>query len=147
MFSMGSYKVNEYLDYMLKYETYAITIVDENLSARVMQPHLIKNFKASDYFDVPNWVARLVCISLVIFTFQIAIIGYIAAIFLLDKRSDHEEERLISGNRKVFNYNKPASTRLKEIRERLARLNKQVQTMESYVTSKQYQTRNELNDL
>ena len=54
MFSMGSYEVNEYLDYMLKYETYAVTIVDENLSTRVMQPHLIKNFKASDYFDVPN---------------------------------------------------------------------------------------------
>ena len=54
MFSMGSYEVNEYLDYMLKYETYDVTIVDENLSARVMQPHLIKNFKATDYFDVPN---------------------------------------------------------------------------------------------
>ena len=54
MFSMGSYKVNEYLNYILKYETYAVTIVDENLSTRVMQPHLIKNFKASDYFDVPN---------------------------------------------------------------------------------------------
>jgi len=54
MFSMGSYEVNEYLDYMLKYDTYAVTIVDENLSARVMQPHLIKNFKAADYFDVPN---------------------------------------------------------------------------------------------
>jgi len=54
MFSMGSYKVNEYLDYVLKYETYAIAIVDENLSARVMQPHLIKNFKATDYFDVPS---------------------------------------------------------------------------------------------
>ena len=54
MFSMGSYEINEYLDYMSKYETYAITIVDENLSARIMQPHLIKNFKAADYFDVPN---------------------------------------------------------------------------------------------
>ena len=54
MFSMGSYEVNEYLDYMLKYETYAITIVDEDLPTRIVQPHLIKNFKASDYFDVPN---------------------------------------------------------------------------------------------
>ena len=54
MFSMGSYKVNEYLDYMLKHKTYSVTIVDENLSTRAMQPHLIKNFKASDYFDVPN---------------------------------------------------------------------------------------------
>ena len=39
---------------MLKHKTYAVTIVDENLSTRAMQPHLIKNFKASDYFDVPN---------------------------------------------------------------------------------------------
>ena len=54
MFSMGSYEVNEYLDYMLKYKTYAITIVDEDLPTRIVQPHLIKNFKASDYFDVPN---------------------------------------------------------------------------------------------
>ena len=37
-----------------KYETYNVTIVDENLPSRVMQPHLIKNFNASDYFDVPN---------------------------------------------------------------------------------------------
>ena len=54
MFSMGTYQVNEYLDYMSKYETYNVTIVDENLPSRVMQPHLIKNFNASDYFDVPN---------------------------------------------------------------------------------------------
>ena len=54
MFSMGSYEVNKYLDYMLKYKTYSVTIVDENLSARIMQPHLIKNFKATDYFDVLN---------------------------------------------------------------------------------------------
>ena len=54
MFSMGTYQVNEYLDYMSKYETYNVTIVDENLPSRVMQPHLIKNFNASDYFDVLN---------------------------------------------------------------------------------------------
>ena len=54
MFSMGTYQVNEYLEYMSKYETYSVTIVDENLPSRVMQPHLIKNFNASDYFDVPN---------------------------------------------------------------------------------------------
>ena len=54
MFSMGTYQVNEYLDYMSQYETYNVTIVDENLPSRVMQPHLIKNFNASDYFDVLN---------------------------------------------------------------------------------------------
>ena len=54
MFSMGSYRINEYLDLIFKYKTYAITIIDEDLSRRAMQPNMIKNFKASDYFDVPN---------------------------------------------------------------------------------------------
>ena len=54
MFSMGSYRISEYLDLIFKYKTYAITIIDEDLSRRAMQPNMIKNFKASDYFDVPN---------------------------------------------------------------------------------------------
>ena len=54
MFSMGSYKVNQHLDLMFKYKTYAVTIMDENVSRRALQPNMIKNFKALDYFDVPN---------------------------------------------------------------------------------------------
>jgi hypothetical protein len=54
MFSMGSYKVNKHLDLMFKYKTYAVTIMDENVSRRALQPNMIKNFKALDYFDVPN---------------------------------------------------------------------------------------------
>jgi phage shock protein C len=37
----------------------------------------------SDYFDVPTWVARLVFVSLVIFTFQLALIGYVIAYFMM----------------------------------------------------------------
>ena len=54
MFSMGSYKVNQHLDLMFKHKTYDVTIVNEVNSERVGHPNMIKNFKALDYFDVPN---------------------------------------------------------------------------------------------
>jgi len=102
----------------------------------------------ADYFDIPNWLARLIFVSLVIFTFQIALIGYVVAIFLIDKRPYSQSEgKQTRHEHKVFNYNKPASSRLQEIRDRLKRLNEQVGSMENYVTSKKYHTRNELNDL
>lgn len=114
----------------------------------------------ADYFDVPYWVARLVFISLVIFTFQFALIGYVIAIFMMKKRDsrqyksysesrhweksnrDHSEARA-----KVFNYTKPVSSRLQDIRERLRRLDEQVGAMEGYVTSKKYQTAKDISDL
>ncbi|NQZ32746.1 MAG: envelope stress response membrane protein PspC [Oceanospirillaceae bacterium] len=102
----------------------------------------------ADYFDVPNWLARLVFISLVIFTFQIAIIGYVVAIFLIDKRSYQEStSRSEKREHKVFNYHQPASSKLQDIRDRLQRLNDKVGSMEGYVTSKKYHTTNEINDL
>jgi phage shock protein C len=101
----------------------------------------------ADYFDVPVWVARLVFISLVIFTFQLAIIAYIIAVFAIAKRSEHSMHEAASGRHKVFNYHKPASSRVKEIRDRLRRLDEQVGSMEAYVTSKKYQTNNDINNL
>lgn len=109
----------------------------------------------AEYFDVPCWVARLVFISLVIFTFQLALIGYVVAIFMMEKR-ENSSERVYSeksnhsyseSKAKVFNYSKPVSGRLQDIRDRLRRLDEQVGAMEGYVTSKKYQTTNDINDL
>ena len=113
----------------------------------------------AQYFDVPNWVARLVFISLVIFTFQLALIAYVVAIFMMAKREDIHEgigergyseksnTRYSGSKSKVFNYSKPVSSRLQDIRDRLRRLDEQVGAMEGYVTSKKYQTTNDINDL
>ncbi|MEM5530089.1 envelope stress response membrane protein PspC [Gammaproteobacteria bacterium AS21] len=113
----------------------------------------------ADYFDVPDWLARLVFISIVIFTFQLALIGYVIAIFMMAKRpqtlqnghrSAGDNNRYSAGvqrERKVFNYAKSASSRLEDISDRLKRLDKQVGVMESYVTSNKYQTNSEINKL
>jgi phage shock protein C len=113
----------------------------------------------ADYFDVPDWLARLVFISIVIFTFQLALIGYVIAIFMMDKRPEKLQNGPRSGDskngystgahheRKVFNYAKSASNRLEDITARLKRLDKQVGVMESYVTSNKYQTNSEINNL
>ena len=54
MFSMGSYKVDEHIDFLSKYKTYDVTIVDETNPKSAEQSNMIENFKAADYFDVPN---------------------------------------------------------------------------------------------
>ena len=54
MFSMGSYKVDEHIDFLSKYKTYDVTIVDETNPKSAGQSNMIENFKAADYFDVPN---------------------------------------------------------------------------------------------
>ena len=106
----------------------------------------------ADAFDIPIWLARLIFISLVIFTFQFALIGYVVAIFMLAKRQPRTAESWDndsdgdSANR-VFNYHKPASSRLQDIRDRLRRLDQSVGAMEGYVTSKKYHTNNQINDL
>ena len=53
-FSTGSYKVDQHIDFLSKYKTYDVTIVNETKSKSAEQSNVIKNFKAADYFDVPN---------------------------------------------------------------------------------------------
>ena len=110
----------------------------------------------ADAFDIPVWLARLIFISLVIFTFQFALIGYVVAIFMLAKRqprtaqswdNDSDGASASDSANRVFNYHKPASSRLQDIRDRLRRLDQQVGSMEGYVTSKKYHTNNQINDL
>lgn len=102
----------------------------------------------ADYFDVPVWVARLVFISLVIFTFQMALIAYVAAIFLMDKRSEAaRDSNVTDAPPRMFNYHQPVGSRLQSIRDRLQQLDEKVGTMEGYVTSKKYQTNRQFNEL
>ena len=91
-----------------------------------------------------------------IFTFQFALIGYVVAIFMLAKRqprtaeswdNDSDGASASDSANRVFNYHKPASSRLQDIRDRLRRLDQQVGSMEGYVTSKKYHTNNQINDL
>ncbi len=103
----------------------------------------------AEYFEIPVWVARLIAISLFIFVSQLFVIAYIAGIFLLAKRpSSHFQSRQQQHrDNGLFNYQKPASERLRDIHERLQALDKKLRGMEGYVTSKKYQFNKEINDL
>ncbi|MGB1237812.1 MAG: envelope stress response membrane protein PspC [Pseudomonadales bacterium] len=102
----------------------------------------------ADYFDVPTWVARLVFVTLVIFTFQMAIIAYIIAIFMLEKRSEaSRRDRSKEDTARDTRYAASPGTRLQGIRDRLNSLDQKVAVMERYVTSKKYHTNNQFNDL
>jgi translation initiation factor 2 subunit 1 len=48
MFSMGSYKVDQHIDFLSKYKTYDVTIVDETNPKSAGQSNMIENFKAAE---------------------------------------------------------------------------------------------------
>ena len=99
-------------------------------------------------FNIPVWVARLIAVSLFIFVTQLFLIAYIAGIFLLAKRPERlQQKRPQEQSNKLFDYQKPARQRLREIQERLGALDVKLRNMEGYVTSKRFQVRREINDL
>jgi hypothetical protein len=54
LFSMGLYEIEEHIKHLSQFKTYDLTIVNDlNLEGKE-HPKIIKNFKASDYFDIPN---------------------------------------------------------------------------------------------
>jgi hypothetical protein len=54
LFSMGFYKIDEHIKHLSQFKTYDLTIVNDFDPGGKDQPEIIKNFKASDYFDLPN---------------------------------------------------------------------------------------------
>ena len=99
-------------------------------------------------FNIPIWVARLIAISLFIFATQLFLIAYIAGIFVLAKKPERlQQKNPQEQSNKLFDYQKPAGQRLRDIQERLRTLDAKLRNMEGYVTSKRFQVRREINDL
>ena len=99
-------------------------------------------------FNIPVWVARLIAISLFIFATQLFLIAYIAGIFLLAKQPERLQQKSPQGqSNKLFDYQKPAGQRLRDIQERLRTLDAKLRNIEGYITSKRFQVRREINDL
>lgn len=105
----------------------------------------------ADYFDIPVWAARLIAISLFIFVTQLFLIAYIAGYFLLAKRPRRIEQQdgdyYPKEEHHLFQYQKPAGQRLKDIQQRMQEIDRKLRRMEGYVTSKRYQFQREINDL
>ena len=127
------------------------------------------------HFEVPEWMVRLMAVTMFLFTGELAILLYVAAIFLLAKHPKHAHRRC--GSRKkwkkkrrataseydvedefepeekdgarehLFTYGPSPSSRLKEMKGRLAALDKRLRSMERYVTSRKFRFNQEINEL
>ncbi len=105
------------------------------------------------HFDIEPWVVRVIFFAGLIFFGGLAFFTYIAGWILMakDSNSEHEvhismeynEERHEYQPKKMFKYSSSASSRLRAAKERLNRALRRVETMESYVTSKQYELEKE----
>jgi len=130
----------------------------------------------ADYWDVADWVVRLLFIGAFIFTGTLAIWAYIAGCLLLgprpeDRRRRHaggahgdtpppaeddesfgpdmeyDEERGDFRPRRFFRYSDSASVRLARARERLDGALQRVEAMERYVTSRRFKLNREFSRL
>jgi phage shock protein C len=107
-----------------------------------------------------NWpvgLVRLATFTLFVITGSFAVLAYILAIFLLDRRDAIEDEysrqqHCRSGKRgkeaglkdTVFNYQQSPGSRVRDLAGRLKSLDGRLQNMERYVTSRKYQFDQEL---
>ncbi len=122
----------------------------------------------ADYWDVDNWVVRLLAIAAFLFTGTLAFWAYIAGWILLAPRrrgDDYSDWRANSDDadidmdmeyderqhdyrpRKMFRYGESASVRLQRARERLDAALRRVEDMESYVTSRQFELNRKISEL
>ncbi len=123
----------------------------------------------ADHWDVAHWVVRLLWVGAFLFTGTLALWAYLGAWLLLAPRPsrrwgedatweedpvedagmemEYDERRHHYRPRKVFQYSEPGSVRLQRARERLDAALQRVESMESYVTSRQYELNKEFSRL
>jgi phage shock protein C len=127
----------------------------------------------ADHWDVAHWVVRLLCVMAFLFTGTLAFWAYVAGWFLLAPRRFHDHERYAADQpiadmditdeenvameyderrhryreKKMFRYNEPGSVRLRRAKERLDAALRRVETMEAYVTSRQFELNKEFSKL
>lgn len=123
----------------------------------------------ADYCDIAPWVVRLLWVGAFLFTGTLAFWAYLGAWVLLARRPsrmgadgsfsdeldyaavevemEYDERHHDYRPRKVFRYSENSSVRLRRARERLDSALRRVESMESYVTSRQYNLNKEFSRL
>lgn len=123
----------------------------------------------ADHWDIAPWVVRLMWVGAFLFTGTLALWVYLAAWLLMARRPrrtdaegrpstelefeevevemEYDERHHDYRPRKVFRYSDSSTVRLQRARERLDAALRRVETMESYVTSRQYGLNKEFSKL
>jgi len=125
----------------------------------------------ADYFGWETWLVRILVVSGVLFGIPFLILGYIAAWLILDKApkmsnkfhhtesseadasrdkvecvSDYENES-IKVKTRVWQSGEPPKQAFHDIRRKFSSLEKQLQCIEQYVTSSEFNVAREINKL
>jgi len=100
----------------------------------------------ADHFGIDPWVVRLIFLGGFFFFGGLTVIAYIAGWILLNPRDEYvedemeyDEEARAYRPKRMFKYSEAAGTRMKRAQDRLRRVNRQVEDIESYVTSRHYE--------
>jgi phage shock protein C len=127
----------------------------------------------ADYFGWETWLVRILVVSGVLFGMPFLILGYIAAWFILDKHPKASSKRINAkfnrgeasrGNRykdsdyedtnesikvkaRVWQSGEPPKQAFHDIRRKFGSLEKQLQSIEQYVTSTEFTVAREINKL
>lgn len=127
----------------------------------------------ADYFGWETWLVRILVVSGVLFGMPFLIFGYIAAWFILDpnpkaefkkgnyhrkaasnnsqyeKNTKHNEQvnESIKVKARVWQSGEPPKQAFHDIRRKFSSLEKQLQAIEHYVTSSEFNVAREINKL
>ncbi len=99
----------------------------------------------AESYGQPIWLARIIFLTLFLFSGSLAVLLYLAGIFLLDRRQGPAVRE--SARKPAFDYGTPMSARLRQLNERMQAVDRRLQSMERYVTSSRYRFNKEFKDL
>ena len=120
----------------------------------------------SEFFDLETWVVRLIAVSFFLFSGGTAVVAYFVAFFIMDPkpgsksnkgcfgnekrrhRSSEDEQRQYKASvKEVWKKGKAPTETLQKVEESFAKMENKLQSMESYVTSRQYNLNREFSKL
>ncbi|MBU6950106.1 MULTISPECIES: envelope stress response membrane protein PspC [unclassified Hahella] len=99
----------------------------------------------AESYGQPVWLARIVMLSVFIFSGSLGVLLYIAGVILLAKRP--RDSYTPSQGRPLFDYGESASDRARQLKERMRALEMRLQSMERYVTSNRFNVNKEFKNL
>ena len=114
------------------------------------------------YWDVPNWIVRLVSVALLMFTDGLAFWLYVIAwVAIAPKASrwselpedeveiemEYDEDGPTYRRKTVIRFTDAPAERVRKAKERVAKAASRIEAMERYVTSRQYDLNREFSKL
>lgn len=100
----------------------------------------------ADHFGIDHWVMRIIFIAAFMFTGGVIFWIYVICWIVLssanpkkvEKSYEYDEHEHRYRQKNVFRYQAPTGERIKTARDRLDEINRRVQAMEEYVTSRKF---------